>query len=153
MTGEGPRVSAVVACLDHAGRVLIVKQTAGPFTGAWLLPGGNVERDERIEDAARRELLEETGYRVADLWPVARYEVQSAPAGRFHFRVHLFRGGEIDGEPRPEHDSEVRWMDPREIDVHPNLAVALVDLGLIERDRGALTQDLAKIGVEMRRIL
>jgi hypothetical protein len=41
---------------------------------------------------------------------------------------------------------------PREIDPHPNLAVALVDLGLIDRDRAALTQELAKIGVDMRRI-
>jgi hypothetical protein len=38
------------------------------------------------------------------------------------------------------------------MDPHPNLAVALVDLGLIERDRASLAQDLAAIGVEMRRV-
>jgi 8-oxo-dGTP diphosphatase len=120
--------------------------------GAWLLPGGNVERNERLEDAARRELLEETGYRAADLNPVAQYEVQSAPAGRFHFLVHLFRAGAIDGTARSEPGSELRWAMPREIDPHPNLAVALVDLGLIDRDRAALLRELAEIGVEMRRI-
>ncbi|TMC67897.1 MAG: NUDIX hydrolase [Chloroflexi bacterium] len=151
--GEAARVSAVVACVDDAGRVLIVKQTAGPFSGAWLLPGGNVERDERLEDAARRELLEETGYRAADLNPVAVYEVRSAPAGRFHFQVHLFRAGAIDGTARPESGSELRWALPREIDPHPNLAVALVDLGLIDRDRAALESDLAKLGIDMRRLL
>ena len=149
---EGPGVSAVVACVDDVGRVLIVKQTAGPFSGAWLLPGGNVERNERLEDAARRELFEETGYNAGVLTPVALYEVRSAPAGAFHFLVHLFRGGEVGGTPRPEPDSELRWADPREIDPHPNLAVALVDLGLIEGDRAALRRDLAKIGVEMRRV-
>jgi hypothetical protein len=41
---------------------------------------------------------------------------------------------------------------PREIDPHPNLAVALVDLGLIDRDRAALLRELAEIGVTMRRI-
>jgi 8-oxo-dGTP diphosphatase len=151
VTGH-PRVSAVVACVDRAGRVLIVKQTAGPFAGAWLLPGGTVERNERLEDAAQRELLEETGYRVTELRPVAVYEVLGMPAGRFHFLVVLFRGGEVEGAPRPEPGGELRWADPREIDPHPNLAIALVDLGLIERDRAALIQDLAKIGVEMRRI-
>ena len=150
--GQGPRVSAVVACVDDAGRVLIVKQTAGPFAGAWLLPGGNVELNERLEDAARRELLEETGYRTADLQPVATYEVRSAPVGGFHFLVHLFRAGAIDGTPRPEAGSELRWAVPREIDPHPNLELALADLGLIERDRAAIDKDLANIGVEMRRV-
>jgi 8-oxo-dGTP diphosphatase len=149
---EGPGISAVVACVDEGGRVLIVKQAAGPFVGAWLLPGGRVERNERVEDAARRELFEETGYHVADLRPVALYEVRSAPPGRFHFLVLVFRGGEPAGMPRPEPESELRWVDPREIDPHPNLALALVDLGMIERDRAALFRDLAKIGVEMRRL-
>jgi 8-oxo-dGTP pyrophosphatase MutT (NUDIX family) len=146
------RVSAVVACVDDAGRVLLVKQPAAPFSGAWLRHGGTVERAESDEDAAGRELLEETGYRAAVLRPVARYEVRSAPAGRFHFLVHLFSASKVDGAPRAEHGSEVRWAAPRDIDPHPNLAVALVDLGLIERDRAALALDLAKTGVEMRRL-
>jgi len=149
---EGPGVSAVVACVDDAGQILIVKQIAGPFAGAWLLPGGNVERDERLEDAARRELFEETGYRAGDLRPFALYEVRSALSGRFHFLVHLFRAGPPEGTPRAEADSELRWARPSEIDAHPNLAVALADLGLIERDPEALRRDLAKAGLEMRRI-
>ena len=149
---EGPGTSAIVACVDDAGRVLIVKQSAGPFAGAWLLPGGRVERNERLEDAARRELFEETGYRARDLAPVALYEVRSAPAGRFHFLVHLFRAGPLEGSPRAEAGGELRWAAPREIDPHPSLAVALLDLGLIERDRAAIDGDLAAIGIEMRRV-
>ena len=149
---EGPGTSAIVACVDDAGRVLIVKQSAGPFAGAWLLPGGSVERNERLLDAARRELFEETGYRARDLRPVALYEVRSAPAGGFHFLVHLFRAGPLDGSPRAEAGGELRWAAPREIDPHPSLAVALLDLGLIERDRAAIDGDLAAIGIEMRRV-
>lgn len=149
----GPGVSAVVACVDDVGRVLIVRQTAGPFAGAWLLPGGNVDPNERLEDAARRELVEETGYQAESVRAFALYEVRSAPAGRFHFLVHLFRGAGLRGTPRAEAGSEVRWSLPAEMDPHPNLAVALVDLGLIERDRASLDRDLAGIGVEMRRVL
>jgi len=150
---DGPAVSAVVACVDDAGRVLLVKQTAGPFAGEWLLPGGNVERDERLEDAARRELVEETGYCARDMRAEAVYEVQSVPSGRFHYLVHLFRAGPVEGTPRPETGSELRWAAPGEIDLHPNLAVALADLGLIQRDPEALRRDLAMAGLEMRRVL
>jgi 8-oxo-dGTP diphosphatase len=150
---EERKVSAIVGCVDEAGRVLIVKQTAGPFARAWLLPGGGVAPSERAEDAARRELLEETGYRVDELRPVARYEVRSAPAGRFHFLVHLFRGGTVSGTPRAERGSDVLWADPRAITPHPSLAVELVDLGLIERDQAVITRELARSGVEMRRVV
>ena len=149
--GQGPQVSAIVGCVDDAGRVLIVKQRSGPFAGSWLLPGGNVEWNERLEDAARRELFEETGYRAGDLRPVALYEVRSAPPGQFHFLVCLFRAALTNGTPRPELGGELRWVAPREIDPHPSLAVALVDLGLIDRGRAALERELAAIGVECRR--
>lgn len=149
---DGPAVSAIVACVDDIGRILVVRQQRGPFAGAWLLPGGNVQRDERLEDAARRELLEETGYRAVDLRLVALYEVRSVPPGRFHFLVHMFRAGDVDGSPRPEANSAIRWEDPAQFDAHPSVAAALADLGLIERDPAALFRDLAHIGVEMRRL-
>ena len=150
---DGPAVSAIVACIDLAGRILVVRQHSGPFAGAWLLPGGNVERNERVEDAARRELLEETGYRTVDLRLVALYEVRSVPPARFHFLVHMFRAGEVDGIPQAEAGGAMRWEDPRTIDAHPSLAVALADLGLIDRDPAALFRDLTHVGVEMRRLL
>jgi len=149
---DRPGVGAIVACVDPAGRVLLVKQRSGPFAGAWLLPGGTVEPDERAEDAARRELEEETGYRVADLRPAALYEVRSARPGRFQILLHMFRGGDVAGTPRAEPASAVRWALPAEIELHPSLAVELADLGLVEREPASLVRDLARIGVEVRRL-
>lgn len=39
--------------------ILLIKQTAGPFSGHWDLPGGKIESGETIEETLRRELAEE----------------------------------------------------------------------------------------------
>jgi len=46
---------------QREGKVLILKRAGGEVTGGWYVPGGAVEPGENAEDAARRELLEESG--------------------------------------------------------------------------------------------
>lgn len=70
--------------LDGIPMVLLVKRKHEPFKGMWALPGGFLQMDEELEDAAIRELYEETGVDLAD-------------AGILH---QVFIVGTIDRDPR-----------------------------------------------------
>lgn len=55
-----PTFVTVDAVVKKAGHILMVKRRAAPGEGLWALPGGFVNPNERLRDAAVRELIEET---------------------------------------------------------------------------------------------
>ena len=55
-------VDVVVFTIENDDlKVLLIQRDLEPFEGQWALPGGFIEIDERLSDAAKRELKEETG--------------------------------------------------------------------------------------------
>jgi len=70
VTGAPTRVTVGVILLNDAGQVLMqlrddIPTIADP--GCWVIPGGEIDPGEAPEEGARRELLEETGYRAGPL--------------------------------------------------------------------------------------
>ncbi len=50
--------------IRHGRGVVLVKRKNEPYRGKWALPGGFVEYGEKVEHAAVREAMEETGLKV-----------------------------------------------------------------------------------------
>ncbi len=63
----------VLTVVDGVLQVLLVRRGEEPFAGAWAVPGGFKRPDETLDDAARRELVEETGVDIARLVQLGAY--------------------------------------------------------------------------------
>ena len=104
-------LSAVVYA-ERDDRILLLKRAGrSAMPGQWFLPGGAVERDELPEDAARRELVEESGLDVdGDLELVGAYPiwVYGGDCLQLSYRGRLQDGEVVVSD---EH-SGARWVDP-----------------------------------------
>jgi 8-oxo-dGTP pyrophosphatase MutT (NUDIX family) len=85
------RNAARVVLLDREGRVLLLRafDPADPTKRPWWeIPGGGLEGTETSEDAARRELREETGIAGAQIGPCVWVQHAVFDFGGYHFDQH-----------------------------------------------------------------
>ena len=99
-------VAAVSVALRQGARLLLVRRGRPPLAGSWAFTGGRVEAGESDEEAARRELAEETGLEAAGLTPLKVYLIDSyryeAPV---RYRLTVF-WGEGSGSPEAADDAD-----------------------------------------------
>ena len=80
-----PAVTAdcVVVTKEMTPQVLLIERGVDPYKGCWAFPGGFMNMDETTEECAIRELEEETGLKVFELYQIGAYsKVDRDPRGR-----------------------------------------------------------------------
>jgi nucleoside triphosphatase len=85
MTRSFPLVTVGALVSNPAGQVLIVRTTK--WRGSWGVPGGKVEWGETLEDALRREFLEEVGLELSGVTFALHQEAVDDP--QFHCPAHF----------------------------------------------------------------
>lgn len=113
MSERRPLVGAS-AVVVRDGRVLLVRRARPPLAGLWSFPGGRVRWGERLADAARREVREETGLEIDIVATLGWHEVIEERGEGIHavIAVHLARSEA--GEPAASDDAQAARFVTRE---------------------------------------
>jgi ADP-ribose pyrophosphatase len=131
-----PRV-AVGAVVFKDGCVLLVRRGQPPAENLWAIPGGSVEIGEPLQEAAEREIREETGVQIRAAKPIYTFDVIDRDVDgkvRFHYVIVDLSADYVMGEPTPGDDAiEARWVPAREIN---SLEVSPATLKLLNASFG-----------------
>ncbi len=113
-------------------KVLLVQRGKPPAEGAWAIPGGSVKLGETLQQAAEREILEETGVTIKARDPAYTFEsIQRDETGavRFHYVIVDLNADYVCGEPKPDDDAlDAR---PKSQRTHSELTQGTVQFRLI----------------------
>jgi len=119
---DSPRV-AVGAIVIKDGQGMLVRRGQPPSEGLWAIPGGRVHLGETLQQAAEREIKEETGLSIQARDPVYTFDVilrDEAGRVRFHYVIVDLMADYINGTVCPGDDArEARWVTPDELERLP----------------------------------
>jgi len=111
-----PRPAVAVIPIGDDGRVLMIDHyRVVTGTRGWELPAGRVDPGESVDEAARRELLEETGH-SATMWaPLGEYHPSNGSSNQV-FHLKIARTLTRESEPTDRNETmALRWFDPGEL--------------------------------------
>jgi 8-oxo-dGTP diphosphatase len=104
-------VGAVV--FNAEGQVLLIKRGKAPHYGRWMVPGGALEWGETLEQAAVREVREETGIEIEIERFVETIEAITPGDPGFHFVIMDYAARAVSGSLQAASDAlDAAWVAP-----------------------------------------
>jgi ADP-ribose pyrophosphatase len=105
---------AVGAVVFKNHQILLIRRGKPPALNQWAIPGGRVQLGETLQQAAEREILEETGIIIRAGNPIYTFEVIQRDADKrveFHYVIVDLLAEYIGGEPAANDDAlDARWL-------------------------------------------
>ena len=124
-------VAAVItACNENGEKIIFATQRGyGEFKDGWEFPGGKVEPGETLQEALKRETMEEleTEIKVGDLIETIEYDYQT-----FHLSMDCFWAEIVKGDLVLREHEAAKWLTKEQLESVDWLPA---DLGLVDKVR------------------
>jgi 8-oxo-dGTP diphosphatase len=112
--------AVILKTINNTNYLLLIKRRNEPYQNAWALPGGFVEEHEDLEEAAVRELYEETHIRAYDMIQLKAFGKPHRDPRNHVVSIAFLGFAANDAEPVASDDAkEAQWFSVNEL---PNLA-------------------------------
>lgn len=96
---------------NETEEILLIKRLNEPFKDCWALPGGFVDENEDLEDAAHRELKEETNLELEELYQIGAFGTPGRdPRGHMVSVAYLGYKNDIDDAKAMDDAKELKWF-------------------------------------------
>jgi 8-oxo-dGTP diphosphatase len=121
MTRRYPKhpLPGVGALILRRNSILLVQRGRNPLKGYWSLPGGLIEPGEKIENALKREVLEETGLivRPKKLFEIFERIMPDAQGrAEYHYILHDYLCTVVGGDLKAGDDAgRVAWVERKNL--------------------------------------
>lgn len=129
-------IVGVGALIFHNNRVLLVRRANPPYANQWAIPGGKIHYGETLQEAAEREIMEETGITIQAGEPVFCFDlIQRNESSEvfLHYVVVDVAATYVSGEPTANDDATaVKWFGKHELSSHSINKTTLELLGQYE---------------------
>ncbi len=112
-------IIGVGALVESKHGVLLIKRANPPSQGLWAIPGGKVKWGETLQQAAEREIFEETGVIINAGPPVYLFELikQDSNSSAHHYVVIDLIAKYVSGQPQAQDDAhDAAWFDINKLD-------------------------------------
>jgi len=125
---ESMPIPTVDAITVHDGKFLLLKRNNPPVKGEWWLPGGRIRKGEELEEAVKREVLEETGLECKIIRQIGVIN-QIFPECHTISIYYLVESESLDVKLNEEH-SDYKWVEKLPENSHPYLRTMIKNAGL-----------------------
>ena len=125
-------IVGVGAVVVYQNKVLLIKRARPPYQGQWAIPGGKVKTGETLQQAAEREIHEETGLTITAGKPVFTFDhIEHDNEGKVtcHYVVTDLEACYQSGEIKAQSDAaEARWFSYAELAESDNINSITLEL-------------------------
>ncbi|MBU3999930.1 NUDIX domain-containing protein [Patescibacteria group bacterium] len=107
-------LSVVICALIHNNKILLIERIKGDYVGLLGLPGGKIEKNEHLSQAATREIFEESGIKAGFrdyLGIVSEHLIEEDDIIAKHFLLHICHLAPKSVEIKSGGEGKLNWFD------------------------------------------